>query len=430
MRQEKAQELKLDTLDWQVIADMVNYEHIRGDVYEQLQVSDFDDAMCRTMYNEIRQMEINNQAIDIISLADACPQIPSHAITRMVDMDHSEWSARDHLARIRERASRKALAKMQESVSKMLQGNQPAGQIIEHCMTVFDQVQKRVQFKVQQISQGSADYFDHKCEMAKSNKHCRGLKTGVQLLDLQLSGLNKGNLVILAGRPGHGKSSLALQISLNVAEHEHGTVLFFSQEMPHEEMMDRCVSILGSLDHYQVQNGYLNDENKQKVLQVLNRVENLPLYMDYTPAVTCQHIQNVIRKIRALAGKLDLVVIDHLQKMHHNLGEKGDPKHVRIGATTKQLEQLSKRYQVPVLLLSQLNREIEGRSDTVPVLADLKGSGDIEEDANAVVFVYRPDQNCESAQIIVAKNRGGQVGARDMRFIGKHVRFEELEKKL
>ncbi|WP_417625011.1 DnaB-like helicase C-terminal domain-containing protein [Paremcibacter congregatus] len=293
---------------------------------------------------------------------------------------------------------------------------------------------------------------------AYRNGDITGVASGLTALDELLGGAQKGNVLVLAGRPSMGKTALALTLALNAAQSQSGgqagAVAFFSLEMTRSELFDRLASNIADIDYAAIRKRVLNDADFKRVVDAEDRLRKLPLYIDHRPAATLARIRTECRKIARKAGSLKLVVIDYLQLMSGGGAFRPGDRYALITELTMQLKQLAKEIDVPVVVLSQLSRAVEQRDDKRPQLSDLRESGSIEQDADVVMFVFREEYYLERseptqktgesldkfgeryaqwqdrfnqtrgmADIIVAKARGSRVGNARCTFVGKRQRF-------
>ncbi len=255
-----------------------------------------------------------------------------------------------------------------------------------------------------------------------------GARTGFANLDTITSGLNKSDLIILAARPGMGKTSFAMNIAVNVAKHSSGKeVAVFSLEMSREQLASRLLSTEAQIDSRVLRSGNIPDDDWIKIATSAGYLSNLPIYIDHTAGITVQQMKAKLRRIK----NLGLVVIDYLQLMEST--SKSDNRAVVVAEITRQIKIMAKEFDVPVILLSQLSRNTEQRTDKRPQLSDLRDSGSIEQDADIVLFLYREayykeDENKNIAKCIVAKNRHGEQGTVDMYWDGRYTRFSDLNK--
>lgn len=254
-----------------------------------------------------------------------------------------------------------------------------------------------------------------------------GAKTGFTLLDTITTGLNKSDLIILAARPGMGKTSFALNIATNVARRSGKDVTVFSLEMSKEQLATRMLSTEALVDSNKLRSGFLSDNDWVRLASSADVLCGMPLYLDDTAGTTVQQIKAKLRRVK----NLGLVVIDYLQLLGSTV--KSENQVLRISEITRNLKIMAKEMDVPVILLSQLNRGVESRPDKRPMLSDLRESGSIEQDADIVMFLYRDAYyNKESAEpniseCIVAKNRHGDTGTVKLIWDGQFTRFSNAD---
>lgn len=257
-----------------------------------------------------------------------------------------------------------------------------------------------------------------------------GLSTGFNDLDELTSGFQNGDLIIVAGRPSMGKTTLAM----NIAEHSaiKGTkpVLVFSMEMPGEQLAMRMMSSLGHIDQHKVRTGKLHDDDWPRLTSAVSMLSEAPLFIDDTPSLSPGELRARARRLTRSKGPLGLIVIDYLQLMQVP-GFK-ENRTAEITEISRSMKALSKELNVPVICLSQLNRSLEQRGDRRPVMSDLRESGAIEQDADIILFIYRDEvynedsQDKGIAEIIIAKQRNGPIGKVKLTFLGQYTRFENF----
>lgn len=258
-----------------------------------------------------------------------------------------------------------------------------------------------------------------------------GLATGLSDLDEMTSGLQPSDLVIVAGRPSMGKTTLVMNMAENAAIKDGRPVLVFSMEMPADSLAMRMMSSLGRIDQHRIRTGKLDDDDWPRVTSSVHMLSEAPLFIDDTPALTPAEMRARARRLAKEHGQLGLIVVDYLQLMKVP-GFKADSRTAEISEISRSLKALAKELEVPVIALSQLNRSLEQRTDKRPVMSDLRESGAIEQDADLICFIYRdevynpdsPDKG--TAEIIIAKQRNGPIGRIRVSFLGKYTRFEDL----
>lgn len=255
-----------------------------------------------------------------------------------------------------------------------------------------------------------------------------GLSTGFRALDAILQGLEPGKLYILAARTGMGKSALADDILLSVAVHQKKRAALFTLEMTKRERAERMVSKLTEIEYTRIRQGYLTDSNRARISVALSTLRAAPLLVNDSPGLTLAAIAAELRRARR-EGPLGLAVVDYLGLMSF-AGLDGDNLDQRLGQISGGMAKLARELDIPIIALHQLNREPEKRVGGRPQLSDLRGSGNLEQDANAVLFIYREEvytqkpEHRGAAEIIVAKNRAGATDIAHIRWAGDYVRFE------
>lgn len=266
-------------------------------------------------------------------------------------------------------------------------------------------------------------------EMYRSDTALTGVATGFTSFDDKTSGLQKSDLIIIAGRPSMGKTSFAMNVAEHVALNNEHSVAVFSMEMPGEQLALRMMSSLGRIDSHNLRTGKLDDHDWPRLISSVNMLSKAKLFIDDSPALTPTELRARTRRLKREHG-LDLVIIDYLQLMQ--VGGSTENRATEISEISRSLKALAKELQVPIIALSQLNRSVEQRPDKRPVMSDLRESGSIEQDADVILFIYRdevynPDSNDKgTAEIIIRKQRNGPIGTVRLSFLGQYTRFENL----
>ncbi len=256
-----------------------------------------------------------------------------------------------------------------------------------------------------------------------------GIPTGFSDFDEMTSGLQRSDLVIVAGRPSMGKTTFAMNLAEHAAIKTGLPVAVFSMEMPGEQLAMRMMSSLGRIDQHKLRTGKLDDDDWPRVTSAVGILAEAPLFIDDTPALTPTDLRARARRLAREHG-LGMIVIDYLQLMQV-LGNK-ENRATEISEISRSLKSLAKELSVPVVALSQLNRSLEQRPNKRPVMSDLRESGAIEQDADLIVFIYRDEvynqdsQDKGTAEIIIAKQRNGPIGTTRLTFLGQYTRFENF----
>ena len=257
-----------------------------------------------------------------------------------------------------------------------------------------------------------------------------GVPTGYHDLDQRTSGLQGGDLVIIAGRPSMGKTALALNIAEHVAVENRLPVAVFSMEMSGTQLAMRMLGSIGHLDQHKLRTGRLTDEDWNRLTNAVGKLHDAPIHIDESASINALELRARARRLHRQYGKLGLIVIDYLQLMSSTSGSDDENRATQISAMSRSLKALAKELDVPVVALSQLNRGLEQRPNKRPVMSDLRESGAIEQDADLILFIYRDEVYNDStpdkgvAEIIIGKQRNGPIGTVRLTFLGEYTRFE------
>jgi len=265
-------------------------------------------------------------------------------------------------------------------------------------------------------------------ELMKLNGALTGVTTGFRDLDELTSGLQPSDLVIIAGRPSMGKTAFALNLAQNAAIKGKKTVCLFSLEMSREQLVQRMLCSDSGVNMQSVRTGSISDMDLVKIATSLDPLSKADIYIDDSPGCGVAEIRNKCRRLKSRTG-LDMIVIDYLQLMQTS--GKHDNRVLEISETTRKLKIMARELNVPVILLSQLSRGPEQRSDHRPVMADLRESGAIEQDADVIMLLYRPavyDQSDDNTtEVIVAKHRNGPTATVKLAWLGEMARFADMD---
>ena len=274
--------------------------------------------------------------------------------------------------------------------------------------------------------------LDRVQEMADNPNDITGVPTGFIDLDRMTSGLQAGDMVVLAARPSMGKTAFAVNIAEHVALNEGLPVAIFSMEMGAAQLAVRIVGSIGRIEQGHLRTGKLTDDEWPRLTEAIERLRNVSLHIDETPGLTPSELRANARRLARQCGKLGMIVVDYLQLMSGSSGSQGENRATELGEISRGLKMLAKELQCPVIALSQLNRSVETRTDKRPMMSDLRESGAIEQDADIIMFIYRDDYyNKDSkepnvAEIIIGKQRNGPTGTVKLFFQKSQTRFESL----
>ena len=298
--------------------------------------------------------------------------------------------------------------------------------------SIFDVAKERLRHPYERINEVINRTFEEITAAAERKERITGLPTGFERLDHMTAGMHAGDLVIVAGRPGMGKTAFAMNIALNACGARKTPALVFSLEMPKEQLARRMLCSEARVDASHLRTGQLAREDWPKLINAAGLLSDMPVWIDDTPGLTLMELRAKARRLRSESG-LGLIVVDYLQLMRS--GTRSESREHEIRGISRSLKGLANEMAVPVVALSQLNRGVETRGvkDRRPQLSDLRESGAIEQDADTILFIYRdevynrdtPDHGI--AEVIIGKQRHGPTGTTRSRFFSQYTRFENLD---
>ena len=280
---------------------------------------------------------------------------------------------------------------------------------------------------VRELMEATLELLDN---LNRSTSGITGLSSGFIDVDLQLTGFHRGELLVLAARPGLGKTSLALNVAMHVALKEEKAVGIFSLEMPADQLLMRLLASSARVDMKKIRGGRLTAQDQEKFQQIAGALFSATIYIDDSGTLSSFELRAKARRLKQKEPRLGLLVVDYLQLMHQK--GKVENRQLEVSEISRSLKALAKELDIPILALSQLNRKIEERRGGRPMLSDLRESGAIEQDADVVMFIHRDedadpqaaDHRALEVELIVAKQRNGPIGTINLVFLSEYTRFE------
>jgi replicative DNA helicase len=291
---------------------------------------------------------------------------------------------------------------------------------------IFNVSERRLKHDLLPISTVLSDYYDHIADLARRPDDIHGVPTGFKDLDHVLEGLQPSDLLIIAGRPGQGKTGFLLSVARNAALTHKKRVAIFSMEMSNEQVVQRLISQETGIDSQRLRTGKLSEDELPLFTQAIEVFSDTKIFLDDTPALTPMQLRTKCRRMHMEFG-LDLVLVDYLQLMSGDT--RNDNRVQEVSYISRNLKVLARELNVPVLAAAQLSRAVEQRTDKRPVLSDLRESGSLEQDADIVMFIYRPDQYEKDtvkqnvAEIMISKHRNGPTGNVELVFLSQLAKF-------
>ena len=423
--------LLLDNHAWDRVADL-------------LIASDFYRYEHQLVFEAIGKLINASKPADVITVFEALQSIGKAEevgglvyLNALAQFVPSASNIRRYAEIVRERSIlRKLISASDEIATKAFN---PQGMAIEK---VLDEAEQKI-FKIGEEGSRMKEGFqpmeslvvqllDRVQEMADNPVDVTGVPTGFADLDRMTSGLQAGDLVVLAARPSMGKTSFAVNIAEHVALNEGLPVAIFSMEMGAAQLAVRIVGSIGRVNQGNLRTGKLTDEEWPRLTEAIERLRTVSLHIDETPGLTPTELRANARRLARQCGKLGLIVVDYLQLMSGSGSSGSDNRATELGEISRGLKMLAKELQCPVIALSQLNRSVEQRTDKRPMMSDLRESGAIEQDADIIMFIYRDDYyNKDSnepnvAEVIIGKQRNGPTGTVKLYFQKSQTRFENL----
>jgi replicative DNA helicase len=418
--------LMLDNSSWDRIADLVASP-------------DFFRPDHRLIFSAIQGLAERSQPADAVTLGEYLASREELAnaggtayLTELVTDTASAANVTYYARIIRERALLRRLIEVGNEIasSAYRPEGRPIAELVDEAERRVFEIAERGQrrgsgfIRLSEILHSTIDRLD---TLHQSQGSITGLPTGFNRLDDFTAGLQPGDLIIVAGRPSMGKTSLALNIAENAALGARKSAAIFSMEMSVEQLALRMVSSLGRVDQAHLRNGRFGDDDWPRINGAIQQMAEAPIYIDDTPSMTPTEVRARARRLQRERG-LDLIVVDYLQLMR--VAGTAENRATEISEISRSLKGLARELRVPIIALSQLNRSVESRTDKKPVMSDLRESGAIEQDADLILFIYRDEvYNHDSprkgiADINIAKQRNGPTGEFPLTFLGKFTKFE------
>ena len=410
-----------------------------AEVIELLRPEDFYAEEHQRIFETIYSMFNSARKIDPVTVLD---QLKAQGyyddaggrayLMQLMEVTPTSANVKEYAAIVRDKSMLRAIATAAGEIQTMaFSGAGSAAEIAELAEQKIYAVRQGREIKglapIKSIIMGLYAQLD---ERSRSDSDIPGLTTGFRDLDVALTGLNKSDLILVAARPGMGKTAFALNIALNAAKASGKAVAVFQLEMSKDQLAARFLASEALLDSQKLKTGNLNQDDWIKIARATSVLAKTHLFVDDNPAITVAEIK---AKCRRLGDSLGLIVIDYIQLMQTG-GRRSENRVQEVAEISRGLKIMAKELNVPVVCLSQLSRAAEQRADKRPMLSDLRESGAIEQDADIVMFIYRDDYyDAESddknvAEIILAKNRHGATGTVELQWIGQYTTFSSRDR--
>jgi replicative DNA helicase len=414
-------------------------------VSEIIEFTDFEGQDHQNIFQSMGELVNSNKPLDPLTVSDRLDS--KNLLTRaggknyLIDLASTSPSAANleaYAGMIRQKSISRRLMKINSEISELIinpQGKDAAELLDEAETKIFslNDEASRTSTNIQKLDELIPQSIERMNEIAKNGSSLLGASTGYKDLDSKLQGLQDGDLIIVAARPSMGKTALSMNIVENLILNKEipGGVLVFSLEMPAESLTTRLLASNAKIDQQKVRSASMNQSDLKKFMESSSKLKDLPLYIDDSSMLSPMELRARARRIaRQEPNGLSLIVVDYLQLMQ--LPTSQENRVNQISEISRSLKMLAKELNVPVIALSQLNRAVEQRPNKRPIMADLRDSGAIEQDADVILFIYRDEvynedsEEGNKAEIIIGKQRNGPIGKVNLTFLKEFTRFEDF----
>ena len=414
-------------------------------VSEIIEFTDFEGQDHQNIFQSMGELVNSNKPLDPLTVSDRLDS--KNLLTRaggknyLIDLASTSPSAANleaYAGMVRQKSISRRLMKINSEISELIvnpQGKDAAELLDEAETKIFslNDEASRTSTNIQKLDELIPRSIERMNEIAKNGSSLLGASTGYKDIDSKLQGLQDGDLIIVAARPSMGKTALSMNIVENFVLNKDilGGVLVFSLEMPAESLTTRLLASNAKIDQQKVRSASMNQADLKKFMESSSKLKDLPLYIDDSSMLSPMELRARARRIaRQEPNGLSLIVVDYLQLMQ--LPASQENRVNQISEISRSLKMLAKELNVPVIALSQLNRAVEQRPNKRPIMADLRDSGAIEQDADVILFIYRDEvynedsEEGNKAEIIIGKQRNGPIGKVNLTFLKEYTRFEDF----
>ena len=423
------------------VLSSVFYDHDLFDrVAVKLKSDDFFSSANREVFLAMNELSVEGVVISRMSVADhlqkegkleAIGGLPY--LSELVEYETTVAALEYILESVKKLALKRKLIVAGQSIVQEAMTSRSDVQVLlaEAELKLAELLQDKTDDSAVELEKIIAEVFNDIRNRIATGNTILGVKSGFAALDDLVSGFNKGNLIIMAARPSMGKTALALNIAMNAAQKYDQHVLVFSLEMSREELGFRLLSTVAGIDGKRLRQGLITKREMDTFMEAVKKLSSCSIIVDDTPAITLSEVRNKARRFKK-EGRCDFIVVDYLQLVRGSGSRSSDSREQEIAEISRGFKAIAKELEVPVMALSQLNRQLESRKDKRPMLSDLRESGAIEQDADVIIFIYReeyydkatPDKGI--AELIVGKQRNGPVGTARVAFQPDFARFVNL----
>jgi replicative DNA helicase len=409
------------------------------DVIDILGEDDFYRDAHKKLFSSIRKLIEKNEPVDLVTLQDELKRANEldavggvGYLSEVLAMVPTAANATYYAKIVRDKAmERKLLTTCTSIVNDIYNSGYDTDTLINEAEgKIYGVKGDRSLGQYFAVKDVTKDYFKKIEELYQKGEHVIGVSTGYKDIDELTGGFKPGQLIVIAARPSMGKTALAMNFARNSAIRHNNSIAVFSLEMSKEEVLGRLIGSEARIDITRLISGKIEENEWGKLTDAASRLSETMIFIDDSSALTPGEIRSKCRRIKAQYGKLDMVIVDYMQLMRPGISSKSQNREQEIADISRTLKAIAKELAVPVIALSQLNREVDKRTDKRPFLSDLRESGAIEQDADMIMFIYRDEvyhrdtQWKGMAEIIVAKNRSGPQKTINLTWLSRYTSFE------
>ncbi|MDD6926495.1 MAG: replicative DNA helicase [bacterium] len=425
-------------------------QELQSELLTELKEGDFYNESHKTIFNAMCEIYNQSKPVDLITLCDKLDgdgkleQVGGISyVTDLTGVIPSTANYRSYFDIVRRDGILRAFIRSANKILEDCYGSSDSDASLSLAeKSIYDISAENDTSTLSLLSEKLGDVLHKFEEIGKDSNAFAGLKSGFIEMDKFTNGFRRGNLIILAARPSNGKTTLAMNIVENAAIQSDAVCAVFALEMTKEELAQRMLCSISGVDNGRAIRGQIDEEGWQKLWAARKKLSDRKIFVDDTSITTPGEILSKCRRLKSKQGRLDLIVVDHIQLMEVQKGgtKRGDNRQQEITQISRNLKMIAKELDVPVIALSQLSRLVTNRTGQKPVLSDLRESGAIEQDADIVMFIHRPDKVAEEseiakgkvmknvAEILIEKNRAGSTGSFELLFKGGNTKFVDLPK--
>jgi len=425
-----------------VLASVLLNNDLMNGVVEILRPEDFYQGAHRTLFTAMLDLYERGRAIDPLTLAEILKGRDGEAATggvaylsELISNVPTIANAADYARMVKEKSIlRKTIAVSQEIAASAYQGVTELDEFLDRTeQAIFAIAEEKIKPSYYSMSEMSKEAMKEIEKLYEKKEMVTGIPSGFRDLDSKTAGFQRSDMIVVAARPGMGKTALCLNVALNAALRNKVPVAIFSLEMSRQQLALRMICSEARVEFQRLRTGYLTQDEINKIVASVGRLSEAPIYTDDSGALSALELRAKARRLKK-DRNIGLVIVDYLQLMRGSSTRGNQESRVQeISEISRSLKALAKELDIPVVAISQLNRGVESRTDKRPQMADLRESGAIEQDSDLILFIYREEmydrENEEKkgkAEVIIGKQRNGPMGVVELAFLSRYTRFEDL----